>query len=182
MKLARGLVRLVRWCAVSREKFFSSDVTEVDYDLRDEMIRLSRGSAYCLLLAGVLVWLALIASAPVARGEQWPGSGLFYLFFHPICHQIPERSFFLGAHPLPVCQRCLGIYLGFGIGLFLFPVLPALTRLLLSKPRLLVLFFLPLGLNVLMQNAPWDRFLTGLAAGFPVSPFVWAALSRMKDE
>lgn len=28
-----------------------------------------------------------------------------------VCHQIPERSFFIGGHQLPVCARCTGLYL-----------------------------------------------------------------------
>jgi uncharacterized membrane protein len=38
-----------------------------------------------------------------------------------ICHQLPERSFFLAGSPLPVCARCTGLYLGglCGIGAWL---------------------------------------------------------------
>lgn len=28
------------------------------------------------------------------------------------CHQIPERSFFLFGYQLPLCARCMGIFLG----------------------------------------------------------------------
>lgn len=34
-----------------------------------------------------------------------------------ICHQLPERSFFLGGRQLPVCARCSGLYLGVAAGL-----------------------------------------------------------------
>ena len=34
-----------------------------------------------------------------------------------ICHQRPERSFFLDGHQLPVCARCTGLYLSGAIGL-----------------------------------------------------------------
>jgi uncharacterized membrane protein len=36
-----------------------------------------------------------------------------------ICHQMPERSFFIDAHQLPVCARCTGLYAGAAAG-FLF--------------------------------------------------------------
>ncbi|HWI19970.1 MAG TPA: DUF2085 domain-containing protein [Vicinamibacterales bacterium] len=36
-----------------------------------------------------------------------------------VCHQKPERSFFIDAHQLPVCARCTGLYLGAAAG-FLF--------------------------------------------------------------
>jgi uncharacterized membrane protein len=33
-----------------------------------------------------------------------------------ICHQRPERSFFIDGHQLPVCARCTGLYLSGAIG------------------------------------------------------------------
>ena len=34
-----------------------------------------------------------------------------------ICHQRPERSFFLDGHQLPVCARCTGLYLSGAVGI-----------------------------------------------------------------
>ena len=34
-----------------------------------------------------------------------------------ICHQMPERSFFVDGHQLPVCARCTGLYLSGAAGL-----------------------------------------------------------------
>lgn len=34
-----------------------------------------------------------------------------------ICHQLPERSFFLDGRQLPVCARCAGLYLSGAAGL-----------------------------------------------------------------
>ena len=34
-----------------------------------------------------------------------------------ICHQRPERSFFLDGHQFPVCARCTGLYLSAAAGL-----------------------------------------------------------------
>jgi uncharacterized membrane protein len=34
-----------------------------------------------------------------------------------ICHQRPDRSFFLDGHQLPVCARCTGLYLSGAAGL-----------------------------------------------------------------
>ena len=33
-----------------------------------------------------------------------------------ICHQRPERSFFLDGHQFPVCARCTGLYLSGALG------------------------------------------------------------------
>lgn len=34
-----------------------------------------------------------------------------------ICHQLPERSFFVDGRQLPVCARCTGLYLSAAAGL-----------------------------------------------------------------
>jgi uncharacterized membrane protein len=34
-----------------------------------------------------------------------------------ICHQRPERSFFLDGHQFPVCARCTGLYLSAAVGI-----------------------------------------------------------------
>jgi uncharacterized membrane protein len=36
---------------------------------------------------------------------------------YAICHRIPERSFILGGHQLPLCARCTGTFLGVLLGL-----------------------------------------------------------------
>lgn len=39
-----------------------------------------------------------------------------------ICHQAPERSFFLAGRQWPVCARCAGLYAGVAIGLIVWLV------------------------------------------------------------
>lgn len=34
-----------------------------------------------------------------------------------ICHQLPERSFFIDGRQLPVCARCTGLYVSAAMGL-----------------------------------------------------------------
>jgi uncharacterized membrane protein len=36
---------------------------------------------------------------------------------YALCHQLPDRSFFIHEHQSPLCARCTGMYLGFSIGL-----------------------------------------------------------------
>ena len=55
-----------------------------------------------ILGAAAWLWVAGLILAPAA--------------LHPfgtfICHQRPERSFFISGTPLPVCARCTGLYVG----------------------------------------------------------------------
>ncbi len=39
------------------------------------------------------------------------------LIGYALCHQLPDRSFFIHEHQTPLCARCTGMYLGFLTGL-----------------------------------------------------------------
>jgi hypothetical protein len=45
------------------------------------------------------------------------------LIGYSICHQIPDRSFSIGGHFLPLCARCTGTYLGVAIAFAAFALL-----------------------------------------------------------
>jgi uncharacterized membrane protein len=46
---------------------------------------------------------------------------------YALCHQLPDRSFFIHEHQTPLCARCTGMYLGFSISL-IFLILRRRTR------------------------------------------------------
>lgn len=48
---------------------------------------------------------------------QWQHQALAHL-----CHQIADRSFWIGGQPMAVCSRCLGIYGGLAFGWMLLPL------------------------------------------------------------
>jgi hypothetical protein len=50
---------------------------------------------------------------------------------------------------------------------------------LIRSPRLLLLFWIPLLVDVVLPNSHASRFVTGLIASFPVSVFVWLAVEQM---
>ena len=52
---------------------------------------------------------------------------LLYAAGSVICHQLPDRSFFLDGQQLPVCARCTGLYLS-GAGGFIAWVAIKLAR------------------------------------------------------
>ena len=56
------------------------------------------------------------------RDRRW----IFWMEFcgkYARCHQMPERSFFLGSYQFPLCARCMGIQIGRVLAVLLFPVL-----------------------------------------------------------
>jgi uncharacterized membrane protein len=72
-------------------------------------------------------WYAIVPAmfAAVAIAVPWllahtPEVGLtLQRGFALVCHQQPERSFYLFGGTVAVCARCLGIYLGAAVGLLL---------------------------------------------------------------
>jgi len=63
-----------------------------------------------LAAAAWVVILVLAPSLPASAGAA------IYALGSVVCHQIPERSFYLSGFQLPVCARCFAIYTGASIG------------------------------------------------------------------
>jgi uncharacterized membrane protein len=65
------------------------------------------------LAAAASAWVTLLIAAPLlpaTAGAVLYGAGSL------LCHQIAERSFHLDGFQLPVCARCLGLYVGGAVG------------------------------------------------------------------
>jgi len=111
-----------------------------------------RLAGYLTLVA--CVWLAALVAAPYGMASRKPAlvaaAMLVYQGAGLICHQRPERSFHVAGVQLPVCGRCLGLYLSGAIG--------ALAAWLASRnitPRetrlVLVLAAIPTALTVSLE-------------------------------
>ena len=130
-----------------------------------------RGARLLLVLL-TAAWIALLLAAPVSALGA-PLSALTYGFGSVICHQRPERSFYLGASQLPVCARCLGLYAGAAIG-----AMAALLAGQVNRPhlrRLILLAALPTAITWgsellgLWSPANATRFLAALPLGAAVA-------------
>jgi uncharacterized membrane protein len=67
-----------------------------------------------VLTAGAVAWAAACIAAPHVRAtapSEW-----VYRLASAVCHQRPERSFAIQGVQLPVCARCLGLYLAGAAG------------------------------------------------------------------
>lgn len=131
------------------------------------------------LAAATLLVLGALSAAPVLRAEGWTGAaGLIYLSFHAACHQIPERSFYVGEFPLAVCARCTGLYAGAAAGLLFYPLARDVTRTDAPERWWLLAAALPttidflLGVTGVWANTHTSRFLTALLAGAAAAFYV----------
>jgi uncharacterized membrane protein len=139
----------------------------------------------------VLSWAGLcagIVAAPLlAAGSHSLPGGLLYLSFAQVCHQIPERSFFLRGHPIAVCHRCAGIYFGLLLGsllggkIFLFVLEPSRRRWWVAA------CVVPLAVDALAPatglwaNTMLTRSATGALFGIMVSSLLKAAAAELFD-
>jgi uncharacterized membrane protein len=73
-----------------------------------------RRLALIALVLATFGWNAALLAAPA--GEPRALSATVYLAGSLVCHQQPERSFYRDGARLPVCARCLGLYVGAGLG------------------------------------------------------------------
>ena len=53
---------------------------------------------------------------------------LVYSVGSVVCHQLPDRSFFIDGRQLPVCARCTGLYLSGVAGIAIWIVAKSLRR------------------------------------------------------
>lgn len=130
----------------------------------------------------VLVWLAsaafaifvliLIVGAPLAAANGYPKvAATLYQAFSVLCHQIPERSFFIEEHKLAVCARCTGLYGGFALTLLLYPLIRPLRTVEWPRRELLILAAAPMAIDFgltfvgIWENTHTSRLLTGLLLG-----------------
>jgi|SRR5205085_2410289 len=130
-------------------------------------------------VAAALAWLGLIVGAPLMRARGHEVVALFaYRVFAILCHQIPERSFYLDGQPVAVCARCFGIYAGFALGVVCYPLVRSLRRTDTPARLWLLLAALPtgvdfaLGFTGLWANTHTSRALTGALLGAVAALYV----------
>ena len=125
------------------------------------------------------LWCTLIISAPMlAKYEYVFASGITYLFFSKICHQMPERSFFIFGKQFAVCSRCTGLYFGFLLGTIIYPLLCKLKPKWIPPKKYFFLAGIPISIDIFIrfvhiaENTFFSRLITGLLLGATTVFFV----------
>jgi len=99
-------------------------------------------------------------------------SGIIYNTYSSMCHQLPERSYFIFGYKMTVCARCFGIYSGFLAGLVIYPFLAKFCNFSKLSKWYLILALVPMALDGTSQLIGFResfntlRFFTGIIAGF----------------
>ncbi|HML23341.1 MAG TPA: DUF2085 domain-containing protein [Aggregatilinea sp.] len=92
----------------------------------------SRRTRRIVLIAAAAIFAAWLLGTP---GGLW---GKADAVGYAICHRIPARSFHLHGHPLPLCARCTGIYMGVMAGAIVYGLSGRLRSGRLPPIRVLV--------------------------------------------
>ena len=143
-------------------------------------------AAWITVLAGSLLVLLLIVSAPLALSAGHQSIAYYiYLPFSYLCHQIPARSFFMAEHPFAVCSRCTGIYAGVLIGVIFYPLLKSFRSTATPPRKWLFFAAAPLGIDFSLEffgiwnNTHFSRFATGALLGGVVVFYVLPGLIEL---
>ncbi len=134
--------------------------------------------------AGAVVFLAGAVLPAAMDAAGLPGGAALRAAYHPLCHQIPSRSLAWAGHPVAICARCAGLYLGGALAL----ALAALTAAAARVPpglRWLALAVAPTTLDATaglvvgagLPNVP--RLLIALPAGFAAGLYLAAGLADL---
>lgn len=127
---------------------------------------------WSVVAAGSLAVLATIVGAPLAIQSGHPFWGrAIYRAFSYVCHQIPERSFFIAEHQFAVCARCTGLYAGFAVAALFYPLARSLRQIEAPRRKWLFLAAAPLAIDFafgffgIWDNTHSSRFATGALLG-----------------
>jgi uncharacterized membrane protein len=127
---------------------------------------------WLVVAAGSVAMMSLILGAPIALSSGHPFlAQTIYHSFSFLCHQIPERSFFIGEHQFAVCARCTGLYTGFMVGVLSYPLVRSLRHAEAPDRKWLFIAAAPLaidfalGLFGIWKNTHFSRFATGALLG-----------------
>jgi uncharacterized membrane protein len=138
---------------------------------------------WLLSTAVILIWVALIVLAPLAKASGFFAvSSPLYNFFSYICHQISERSFHVEGEKFAVCSRCFGVYFGLLAGFVGYPLWREIDSIEPPPRFWLFLSLIPisvdwaLGVFGIWENTHLSRFVTGSILGVACAVFIVPAL------
>jgi uncharacterized membrane protein len=127
---------------------------------------------WLIVASSSLAVMSLIIGAPLAVKTGHPFWGLtMYRAFSYVCHQIPERSFFIAGHQFAVCARCTGLYAGFTVATVVYPLVCSLRQIEAPARKWLFIAAAPLAIDFTLgflgiwNNTHFSRFATGALLG-----------------
>lgn len=127
---------------------------------------------WLIVTAITLLVTGLVVAAPLAQaGGHHSLAAVIYGAYSRLCHQIPERSFFIAGHQFAVCARCTGLYAGFTVATLGYPLVRSLRITDAPPRRWLFVAAVPMAIDFslgyfgIWENTHLSRLLTGALLG-----------------
>jgi len=120
------------------------------------------------LAAASYLGLPVLAPYLIHTGHPLPAR-MIYTVYSFLCHQLPERSYFIFGHQMAICQRCVAMYGSILLAGLLFGLLRRGLRPLSWKAY--ILLNMPVAIDGVMQlvglweSTWWLRTITGALFG-----------------
>ena len=128
--------------------------------------------AWLIVSGGALMALLLIVVAPLAAaGNHNLLAFSIYRTFANVCHQLPERSFYIAGRQFAVCARCTGLYAGFTLAILFYPLIRPIRTAVTPPRKWLFVAAVPLAVDFslgflgIWENTHTSRLLSGLLLG-----------------
>ena len=136
---------------------------------------------YFTILTLTFFWCAFILYAPYLKSIHSGFSPLAYFCFSGICHQLPDRSFYIFGEKFAVCERCTSIYFAFLTGVLLYPLIRRIKGNYLQYALYLSLLIIVIdflfGYIKMFQNT-YTIFFSGALFGLCASYFITDGLIK----
>jgi uncharacterized membrane protein len=136
-----------------------------------------------------VLWIALALAAPILTGFGLHVAGAHvYTILRYGCSDIPGHSLWVCNHPMGLCARHTGMYVGFGVALFVGPWFASVRASRLCSLPVALLGLLPAlldgGSEMLGHWTPTNvtRIVTGLIAGAALGLYLGSSLSTWSVE
>ncbi len=124
-------------------------------------VRAQQQRIYFALLATSLGLLLIGLGPGLFNQSDLSGYSWQHLVFDMVCHQNPERSFYINGQAMAVCSRCLGIYGGFASIMLLMPLIPRFINVINSLLLKLIMVSIVVNLVDVIANqfSVWSNTL-----------------------
>lgn len=138
---------------------------------------------------GLFLWLLGIIITPILAASGIPAgqkiAAFTYFFYQPVCHQMPDRSFWLEGFTLAVCVRCFAFYLG---GFLITFISLFRNKIQMWYFSIYILLVAPAVIDFVLEKSGFYtnvidlRIFTGLSLGFAIFHLLLASVSDIKEK
>ena len=135
-----------------------------------------------LALYSAFFWLGASAVPFLSHFGSYDLSAKLSYILSNVCHQNPERSFWILGYPVSLCARCLGVY----IGTIVSCLIALFNKLNISLKAFIIMFFIcstDIILNLFKINTGnIIRFCTGLIMGLLITFTIHFILKKLEKK